>query len=143
MCSRSTSCKHHTPNITTAIPFALSHMRAYMFAGGDFARTGCSVANTVDLYVRARLALPTHTFCNLFLNCFATLLFSIDFSISQFVNFDKSIEIINLATCNRYISVNKGRPMRAAQQPPNISVARANLAGAQAPHSHLHPTSCV
>jgi len=28
-----------------------------------------------------------------------------------------------------YISVNKGRPMRAAQQPPNISLARANLAG--------------
>ena len=33
--------------------------------------------------------------------------------------------------------------MRAAQQPPNISLARANLAGAQAPHSHVHPTSCV
>ena len=69
--------------------------------------------------------------------------FSIDFSTSQFGHFDKTLGISNLTTCNRYISVNKGRPMRAAQQPPNISLARANLAGAQAPHSHVHPTSCV
>jgi hypothetical protein len=94
--------------------------------------------------VRARKAHhPTHTFCNLIIKCFATLQFSIDFSTSQFGHFDKTLGISNLTTCNRYISVNKGRPMRAAQQPPNISLARANLAGAQAPHSQLQPSSCV
>ena len=35
-----------------------------MFAGGDFARDGCSITNAVDLYVRIGLSLPTETFCN-------------------------------------------------------------------------------